>query len=279
MKRKDLSKTKGLLWGVYGLLFLCFTITVLTSCEDNSLEWLADDSSYEARIEEALIAIDDTEYQRAIELLTDLKKDYPGDTLVLQYLSNAYAGLTGLDTFNLLTVIDELNEGGETGDIDMVGTVLGDPNGVIIVGDIDDKLANLNEAINNLNSISHKTDDQIVQLGLLSLNRAALTIADIVADEQSLLDTETITLTDTGLHAIYGGVAPNLTGYVTQDQLDDLTEDIQEIDAATDSIETITGEGEENDLSENFDRFQSNLDSDTNGSISQTDIELYLGSR
>jgi hypothetical protein len=280
MKRIHLSKrkTKGLLWGVCGLLLLSVAITALISCEDNSLEWLADDSSYEARIEEARMAIDDTEYQRAIELLTELKADYPGDPLVLQYLSNAYAGLSGLDTFNLLTVIDELTEGDEEGDIDMVGTVLGDPDGFVIVGDIDDILANLDEAISNLEDISNPTDDQKVQLGLLSLNRAVMTIAAMVAEEQGLADTDTVQVTDSGLGAIYGGTNPDLSAEWTPARDNSLNEDYQDIGDAVDSIGTITGEGEENELSDNFDEFQSNLDDDGNGSISQADIENYLGS-
>ena len=270
-------KTKGLMWAVCGLLFLCFAITAITSCEENSLEWLADDSSYEARLEEARIAIDDREYARARDLLLQLKAEYPGDPLILQYLSNAYAGLIGLDTFNLLTTIDQLIEANETGNIDMVGIVLGDVSGTILANGIDETLANLENAINALEEISNPTDDQTVQLGLLSLNHAAMTIADIVAENTG--ETE-VTLTEDGLSATYGGTAPDLTNEATSERLDSLSDDMENIGNAVDSIADITGieAGQENDLSESFDEFSQDVDPDGNDSITQQELQAYLGS-
>jgi len=264
------KKSKGFRRGVWGLLFLCLAAVIIASC--------ADDSSYEARIEEARMAIDDREYARARDLLLQLKSEYPGDPLILQYLSNAYAGLSGIDTFNLLTVIDQLNENNNAGSIDMVGTVIGSADGVITVGDIDGILANLDEAISNLDSIPNKTDDQIVQLGLLSMNRSAMTIAAIVADEQNLGPTDTVQLTETGLNGIYGGVAPNLTGIVTAAQLTSLSDDITNIGNAVDSIASITGAGEKNDLGESFDEFSQDIDPNDDELVSQTELENYLGS-
>jgi hypothetical protein len=262
-------KYKGFRWGVCWLIFLCLASLIIASC--------ADDTSYEARIEEARMAIDDREYARAIDLLEQLKAEYPGDPLILQYLSNAYAGLTGLDTFNLLTVIDELNAAGGAGSIDMVGTVLGTTGGEIAVADIPGKLANLDEAINNLEAIPNPTDDQIVQLGLLSLNRAAMTIAAIVADEQGLGPGDTVPLTEDGLGGIYGGAAPDLSAEATPARLTSLSNDIGNIGDAVDSIDSLTGAGEENELGESFDEFQNNLDTDGITGISQADLQNYLG--
>ena len=279
MTRTNLSKrkTKGLMWAVCGLLFLCFAIIAITSCEDNSLEWLADDSSYEARLEEARIAIDDREYARARDLLLQLKAEYPGDPLILQYLSNAYAGLTGLDTFNLLTTIDQLIESNDTGNIDMVGNVLGSATGIIDADDIDDILANLENAIDALEEIPNPTDDQTVQLGLLSLNHAAMTIADIVAEDTGEAE---VTLTEEGLGTTYGGQAPDLSAEATTDRLDSLSDDMANIGNAVDSIATITGvdTGQENDLSESFNEFSQDVDPDGNDSITQQELQTYLGS-
>lgn len=279
MTRTNLSKrkTKGLMWAVCGLLFLGFALTVITSCEENSLEWLADDSSYEARLEEARIAIDDREYARARDLLLQLKAEYPGDPLILQYLSNAYAGLIGLDTFNLLITIDRLIEAGDTGNIDMVGTILGSATGIINADDIDGILANLDEAISNLEEIPNPTDDQTVQLGLLSLNHAAITIADIVADNTGA---DQVTLTEEGLSTTYGGQAPDLSNEASSERLDNLSEDIENIGNAVDSIASITGvdTGQENDLSESFDEFSQDVDPDGNESITQQELQNYLGS-
>lgn len=279
MTRTNLSKmkTKGLMWGVCGLLFVCFEITAITSCEENSLEWLADDSSYEARLEEARIAIDDREYARARDLLLQLKAEYPGDPLILQYLSNAYAGLAGLDTFNLLTTIDQLIESGNTGNIDMVGAVLGDVSGIILADDIDETLANLENAINALEEISNPTDDQTVQLGLLSVSHASMTIADIVVENTG----ETgVTLTEDGLGATYGGTAPDLSNEATSERLDSLSDDMVNIGNAVESIADITGieAGQENDLSESFDEFSQDIDPNGDESITQQELQNYLGS-
>lgn len=261
-------KTKGLIWGVCGLLFLCFAALIIASC--------ADDSTYEARLEEARMAIDDRDYRTAIDLLEKLKADYPGDPLILQYLSNAYAGLTGLDTFNLLTVIDQLIDG-DPGSIDIVGTVLGDGTGIFYQEDIDNALYDLNLAIAALEEIGTEnlTDDQKVQLGLLSLNRAAMTIADIVLDNT---DEDYVTLTEDGLHGTYGGTAPDLSNEATADRLDSLSEDMQNIGGAVSSIGSLADEEQENDLSESFNDFQSNLDTNGDGSITREELQNYLGS-
>ncbi|OQY17123.1 MAG: hypothetical protein B6I32_01600 [Desulfobacterium sp. 4572_20] len=270
-------KAKGLVWGACGLLFLCLVALIITSCEENSLEWLADDSSYEARLEDARMAIDDREYASARDLLLQLKEEYPDDPLILQYLSNAYAGLIGLDTFNLLTTIDQLIDANETGNIDMVGKVLGSETGTINKDDIDDILANLDKAISSLGEIPNPTDDQVVQLGLLSLNHAAVTIADIVADDTGA---DQVTLTEDGLAAIYGGQAPDLTEEATAERLDNLSEDMDKIGKAVNSIANISGidSGQENDLYESFDEFRRDIDPDGDESITQQELQDYLGS-
>ena len=74
-------------------------LAVMGCGDDNSiLEGLADDGSREARIEESRIALDQGDYSRALEILLILRDKYPDDQMILQYLSNAYAGLAGLDT-------------------------------------------------------------------------------------------------------------------------------------------------------------------------------------
>jgi len=270
------GKTKGLLWGVCGLFLLCHALTFLPGCEDNSLEWLADDSSYEARLEEACIALDDRDYARARDLLLELNEDYPDDSLVLQYLSNAYAGLAGLDTFNYLLTIDRLLEE-NPGSIDMVGTVLGDATGFINVGDIEEILFNLNEAIRNLKKISSPTEEQQVQLGLLSLNRASIIIADIVAKDQGLTDADTVELTEFGLSAAYEAEDPDFDNVAgIDDDCREIDKDKAEMENAVASIETITGDtARDNDLSNSFEEFNNNIDPDNDG-VSPDDLEGYI---
>ena len=267
-------KWKAFIFGVCVLLFLCFAIFATQGCEENTLEWLADDSSYEARIEETRIALDDRNYERARSLLLELRAQYPGDPLVLQYLSNAYAGLAGLDTFNLLETIDQLIGANETGSIDAVGLVLGDVTGAIARADINNIMTNLENAIDVLEEIPNPTDDQTVQFGLLSLNHAAWTIADIVTEETGLDEVE---LTEDGLAELYP-TTPDFSEEATPERLTSLSEDIGRIDESVDTIASITGADTENDLSESFDEFQSDIDANADELITQQELQDYISS-
>jgi len=266
---------KGLISGFCGLLFLFFVIFALTGCDGNVFEGFSDDDSYEARIDEAQIALDDADYSRALSILLALRADFPNKSEVLRYLSNAYAGLAGLDTFNLLKTIDQLEEQNDEGDIDMVGLVLGGADGILTSTEIDNKLTNFENAINALEGISAPTADEKVQLGLLSLNHAALTIADIIDDDNPLSDS--VTLTEEGIRGLYDGGTPDFTAEATTERLNSLSDDIVRIDESVDAIATITGADTDNDLSESADEFQNDIDPDGDESITQQELQNYVG--
>ena len=269
-------KGKGSCIRLCGLLCLCFTIFALAGCEGNMSEGLADDSSYEARLEEAMIALDDRDYARARSILTALNADYPNDPIILQYLSNALAGLAGIDTLNLLEIIEAINEDADAGSIDMIGRILGDTNGVLTADEIEEDLNNINAAIAALEAISeaNRTDDQTVQLGLFSLSRAVLTIADIIAEDTG---EQSITLTEEGISALYP-TEPEFSDVLTinDSRLTTLSEDIQNINNSIDSITSISGEDSDNDLSENFGDFSDDIDTDGEEGISIADLENFI---
>ncbi len=273
-------KGKGFCMGICRLLFLCFAIFALTGCEGNIFEGLADDSSYEARLEEAMIALDDGNYTKARAILSDLNNDYPNDLTILQYLSNAFAGEAGIDTFNLLETIEQINDDPNAGSIDMIGQMLGDANGMITANEITEDLSKINDAIDALEAIpeADRTDDQTVQLGLLSINRAVLTIADIIADDQNLTGTETVTLTEEGISALYpGATEPDFSDELTgNDRLTTLSTDTRNIDDSIVTINTISGQDSQNDLSENFDGFSDEIDTDGADGISTEDLENFI---
>lgn len=273
-------KEKGSGLGLCGLLCLFFAIFVLTGCEGNLLEGLADDSSYEARLEEAMIALDDQDYARARTLLLDLNADFPNNPTILQYLSNASAGLAGIDTLNLLETIEAINDDPNAGSIDMIGQMLGGSDGVVSADDIEQNLSRINDAIAALEAIpeANRTDDQTVQLGLLSINRAVLTIGDMIADDTG---SETVTLTEEGIGELYGTSTPDFSDNLTDDagnnRLDTLSTDIQNINDSVDSIANISGAGSENDLSENFGGFSDEIDGNDDSSIAETELEDFIG--
>ena len=270
-------KGKGFCMGICRLLCLCFAIFALTGCEGNIFEGLADDSSYEARLEEAMIALDDGDYAKARSILSDLNNDYPNDPTILQYLSNASAGEAGIDTFNLLETIEQINDDPNAGSIDMIGQMLGDADGVITADEITEDLSKINDAIDALEAIpeADRTDDQTVQLGLLSINRAVLTIADTIAEDTG---EQTITLTEEGISALYpGNTEPDFTDELTgNDRLTTLSTDTQNITDSTETINTISGQDSQNDLSDNFGDFSDEIDTDGADGISSGDIENFI---
>jgi hypothetical protein len=270
MRNAYIFKGKGFIIGVCGFLLLCFTVLTMPGC-------LEDDSSYEARIEEARMALDDGDYAKARSLLLELKAEYGNDPLVLQYLSNACAGLVGIDTYTLLEVIDDLIDMEQEGRIDMVGLVLGGAGGVLQSDEIDEMIDLLeNCTIAELEIIAELTNDQIVQLGLASMFKAALLIADIVIDDLGIAD---ITLTETGLNALYGPTnQPDFSDIDIADRLDSLSEDIVRIDNSVDAIIAMLGLDAEdkNDLKDSFERFINDIDSVADGIVTQAELEGYL---
>ncbi len=279
------GKCKGFVARFFGLLFLLFVAFALAGCDTNVLEFAADDDSYEARIEEALIALDDEDYAKAIDLLEKLRTDFPGKIEVLRYLSNAYAGLAGLNTFNLLETIDLLDDKNSEGNIDMVGLVLVGADGILSNTEITSKKASLESAISALTSISNPSEDERVQLGLLSLNHAALTVAEIVMEDLNNnlnvgeAEITEITLTEAGFDALYPDSATNPPDFATgatSERLESLSADIFRVDDSVAALSNLTAADESNDLSDSSDEFLKEIDPDGNVSISQEELQNYV---
>jgi len=258
---------------ILGVGFL--VVALLMGCgEDNSiLEGLADDGSRKAQLEESRIAMDKGDYSRALEVLLTLRDKYPGDQTVLQYLSNAYAGLAGLDMLNVLSAIDDLDEAGNSGSIDMIGLVLGDSNGLLTEDELDQKLEDLTNALEALNSIQGKNTDQLAQGGILAVAHVALTLGEIILQDQNL---SALTLTEEGIGDQFSGSADFDENDITEDQLDDLEQDVEMIEEAISAIDSISSAG--NDLSEDFNQFETEIDQNDDNDISVTELEGYINS-
>jgi hypothetical protein len=162
----------------------------------------------------------------------------------------------------------------------MIGQILGDANGVLTANEIEEDLNNINAAIATLGAISeaNRTDDQTVQLGLFSLSRAVLTIADIIAEDTG---EQSITLTEDGISALYPDPEANPAEFsdvltINDSRLTTLSEDIQNINNSIDSITSISGEDSDNDLSENFGDFSDDIDTDGEEGISIADLEEFI---
>ena len=256
-------------------VLLCIGLAgLLISCGGNLLEDVSDDSSYEAKLEEGLMALDDEDYDKAVDLFVSLRSDYPGKEEVCVYLSNAYAGLTGIDTFNLLETIDDLQQTDDQGSIDMIGLLLGDARGVIDQQGIDDKMTLLSMAQAAIDTCIDTPDtDERVQTGLLGLGDAAMIIANLVLADQGL---DSVELTEDGLNALYGSAASiDFSGDISTEDLQRLNDNLDDVRDAVGALEENLGVDEENDLADSFDEFLMALDPDGNGA-DIADIEHYI---
>lgn len=267
------------IWQVYRPLLLCtlavVLITFFNGCNENLFEPIANDSGSGSKIEDARIALDDGDYEKAKTILLNLEKSNPDDPIILQYLSNACAGMIGLDTYRLLEIIDKLSENDITGAIDMAGYVLGDENRRLTAIEIQNKLELLEDcAIPELLKIESPTDDHLVQLGLISICHAMLLIGDIIVEERGINEIE---LTEEGVRDLYRYEAfvYDLTG---DPRMEKLSNDIMRIARSVDAIMEITGDpsAEDNDLSENFDAFISEIDQDRDGAVSPVEMINYI---
>jgi hypothetical protein len=250
-------------------LSLIGMVGVLSGCDDNVFSGLTDEDSFEYRLEDARIALDDQEYDVAIAILEALDVEYPNNATVLSYLASARGGNAGLDTFNILTAIDELSANAGSGGFDIVGRVLGASDGSLTGQQIDDKVTQFTSAIDALEQIpeADRTEDQKIQLGLLSFNRAMLTIAQVVSDKNG---NSSVTLTETSLSG--AGIVADDVG---DQAIADLTDDINNLQSSIAAINTLVGNGS-NDLTTEFNAVVNEINPD-GGSVSKDNVANYLG--
>jgi hypothetical protein len=257
-----------------GILVFIGLACLLIGCDGNLLEGISDDDSYEANLEEGLMALDDEDYDKAVDLFVDLRSDYPNKEEVCVYLSNAYAGLTGIDTFNLLDTISELEDTGDEGSIDMIGLLLGNADGTLDQQGVDSKMDLLALAQTAIDTCIDTPDtDERVQAGLLGLGDVALMIADIVLAD---LDLDSIELTEEGLDALYTSLPVIDQTDISDEDLARLNDSLDDIADSVVALEELLGDDEENDLSESFDEFIGDIDIDDSGEITRSEIAQYI---
>ena len=68
----SLGKLRGMPFGFSAVLLFCCAILFFFGCSSNMLEFLGDDDSNEAKIEEARMALNDEDYEKAKSILEDM---------------------------------------------------------------------------------------------------------------------------------------------------------------------------------------------------------------
>ena len=264
-------------------------VFLLAACGDgNVFEGASYDDSYQARRDDAEIALDDGDFNEARGILLDLKADYPNREEVCELLSNAYAGLAGFDAFHYLENISddsELEEAADSGSIDMVGKIIGDENGQLSDTEVETKLNYLDLAIYGGTDggdeyegfyacVAEPNDSQTTQLGLLAVVHSALTIADLTLldlTESSLL------LTEAGLRDLYQSEIADYSD-VDADPLRHAMDRLNtNLDYISNSVVVLDEKNPDNDINEAFSDFVYDLDPDGDGlDENGNDLAAYI---
>ncbi len=254
-KLNDFPTKKSTKFVLILFFFVTIILSVMTGCDDK-------DSS-DAKLFQAKQALDNGQWKEAQRILLSLSQSDE----VLQYLSNAYAGEAGINTFDILTTIDEL-EGEESGSIDMIGKLIGDENDVLTVDAITEKLATINKAIDSLNQIDELNDDQKVQLGLASITRTTLITADLIAKQTGEPE---VTMTEewiTGYRNDNDGLVIDQDTWTSDSYAEMLNDDITNVDNAASAMSG------DNDIKEDFEDFKEKIDNGTGGTSDDDSISL-----
>ncbi len=255
-------------------MLFCATLSVLVIAAGGFLVSCDNGDSFDAKLEEARIALDHGNYAQARAILESL----PQTEMVLEYLSNAIAGgELNMDTLNIIATMDELDDEGKEGSVDIIGTIIGNENDELSCEDIEAKLAAVNEAIGLFeqimdlkpNGIADLTEGQKLQLGLLSMTRTVLVLAKLISNKYNASSEicAAIVMTEEWIKAnrhLFPTVEP------TQDDLDSIDEDLHYISVAIDAVD------ENNDMLDDYNEFKNELDSDSNDHVTADELNLYI---
>lgn len=271
---------KKLICLIIPLLFI-----FLFGCDTNVLEPIADDSSYEADLEEAKMALDDGNYDKSINLMLNHYDSSHPDPEATRVLSSAYMGKAGVD----LTYIIEFSDAEDKDGYDVISDALAlettsdmipqvltaaglmeydasesDKSRYIDQGSIEDMLYAMNEAktilqnlINYFNENNQiPEDDDIVKIGMASALDFIMKVSKAVM---------TVTGTNAPINkSAYNQVFPpdernfllnNFETYLSHNQeiIGDLIDDLINVrKAITVMIDVI---GADEDITEDFDEF------------------------
>jgi hypothetical protein len=260
-------------------ILLIVTLLFLVGCKGNLLESLSDDSSREARIEDARMALNDGEYQRAIDILGPGYDPDTADPDTSRILASAYMGKAGIDLTYLIQ-----NAPGSSSSFDIIASALSlhvvdSPQAesalsveeslsssarYIDTAAIDDFIASLEEAQTYLAPLveANGNDDDIVQLGMVSVIHFILEVG-VQAAAAAGVDNIPINR-EAFREAFPSSPDPStlLTGFATnidstEGVLPSLISDIAWVDDAMVVIERRMGSDE--DIAQKFDEFLTNL--------------------
>ena len=93
--------------------FIAFGLALGCSEQSNLFRSLGDDSSDEALVEQAEEAMDDKDFEEALDIYQALYSEDPGSTAFATGVAAALMGLAGVDTLEIIRKAEEESEGGQ----------------------------------------------------------------------------------------------------------------------------------------------------------------------
>lgn len=274
---KPMANTKDQVVRLVIGLFMFLAVVSMTGCDSNS--------SYEAKLEDARIALDEGNYDRAKSILATL----PRTAKVLEYMSNAIAGGDlNLDTLKIISTLEDLDDEGNTGSIDMIGRIIGGADNQLTCDEITDKIVSATEAIELFKEIAELmggevqdlSDNQKTQLGLLSITRTVLTLAHRICIKTGgpVIMTEAWIHDNRDAREGWAGFTPLITDQEWDDDVDevDVRADVARINEDILFIGyTIDVFADSNDMKDDFEEFKNELTSGDNN-VSYGDLNDYI---
>jgi len=265
---KPMASTKDQVVTLIIGLFMFLAAVSMTGCDNGS--------SYEAKLEDARIALDDGNYTLAKSILATL----PQTATVLEYMSNSIAGGDlNLDTLNIISTLEDLEDEHNVGSIDMIGRIIGDEDNQLTCDEIADKIVSATEAIElfkaiadlNGGGVQDLSDNQKTQLGLLSITRIVLTLAHRICIKTQ----RPVIMTEDWIQENRAGFTPLITDEESASEgvatdLARINEDLVNIGYTIDVF------ADSNDMKDDFQEFKDELDSNTDGNVTYVELNTYI---
>ena len=247
------------------LFSVLFAFITLTSC--NMFESIADKDSDEAKYQEAIMLIDDGNYDEALIILNQL----PASDEITGLKASCNSGSAGIDLVNLVSLLSDNTDNSDS--LEVFGSLVGNDEGKITADEISDKLTDLNTAIDLWEDIPPTSDlyeTAKVQLAVLSMTHAVLTITDIVLGD--ITEISEIELSQDAIEAAYTTYGGELNDTdIDGDNLGYLVDDINRIAACANSDELDLSD----DMKSGFDDFLTDVGYD-GSNITATQLAAYF---
>lgn len=266
MEARNIDKSSGLLRLAMVVLCVFFLTALTVGCDD--------DSSYDSKLEEARIAIDDAKYGLAIEILKGMD-----GAEVLEVLACAHAGLAGIDTFEILSEVGNDGSSGD-GSIDLIGKMLGTGDtDTLTLAAIKTKLDEIDSAKDLLlesagGDAANLDEDGKVKLAIYGLTDVILVMGKVISTTQGDGD---VILTEAAIDGLDGTfVEADITDLSDADGVDYIAQINEDLDAVEAGVAVLCDGAETNDLSDEFAAFLDKIDSSDDGYISAAEFVGYL---